>query len=177
MATGTEHEICVFGFSQVGWAVGQTLDMAASGPPNKCRSLVHQEFSKRFARPRKVQEVQRANVCSNLSSFSSKKKGRMKEVHVQGKARRGSVDISRLAFLVSDSWTSLGRLLDVSWLTMQRRRCPATASVLTGSCLPCFKLQEVALHCGCASLYPQLAMPCGLQGPGSRWAPKGLQPL
>jgi len=66
MATSVEHEVCVFRFGQVGWAVREAIDLAASGFPYECRGFVHQELAKRFACARKVEEVYRVDVCGDL---------------------------------------------------------------------------------------------------------------
>jgi hypothetical protein len=65
VATVAEHEICVFRFSQVGWAVRQIFDLAENILPEKHWRLVHQETPERLARTCKVQEVHRIDVCED----------------------------------------------------------------------------------------------------------------
>ena len=66
VATSTKYEFGVFMFGQVGWAVGQALDFAASGLPHGRRRSVHQELPVIFGGACKVQELARVGVCSDL---------------------------------------------------------------------------------------------------------------
>lgn len=66
IATSIEHEICVFRFGQVDWAVREARDLAASFLPYELRGFVHQKLSKRFARACQVEEVDRVDACGDL---------------------------------------------------------------------------------------------------------------
>ena len=66
MATSIEHQICILRFSQVGWAIRETSDLAAGSLPYEGRRFIHQELSKRFTCACKVEEVKRVYVCGHL---------------------------------------------------------------------------------------------------------------
>lgn len=72
MATGVKHEIRVFRFGHVGWAIWKALDLATCRLPDKRGDLVHEELSERPARACKAQKVKRMNVCSELSRLSAR---------------------------------------------------------------------------------------------------------
>lgn len=134
MAAGVKHEICVFRFSQVSWTIRKAMYLATSGLPDERRRLVHQKFSKRFARACKVQEIQRVNICSNLSPSPARQQVIEKEgkiYYVREIIHQGSIGIVRQAFLAAVSWKTLRRLVDVSLLGMALWWCPAAVFALS----------------------------------------------
>lgn len=62
------YKVCIFRFGQVSWAVRESINLASSGLPYERREFVHQELSEKFTRARKVEEVHRKDISSDLTS-------------------------------------------------------------------------------------------------------------
>lgn len=119
MATGAKREICVFGLTQIGGAVGQAPEWTNRLPYER-RTLVHQKPSKKFARACKAEEIFRMNAYGDLIPYSPSAMKKEKENYVRGTTRRGSIDIVYSALLDDVSCKVLHRLVDVSWLVVER---------------------------------------------------------
>jgi hypothetical protein len=127
VATGVEQEICVFRFGQVDWTVRKAVDLAASGLPNERRGFVHQKLSKRLACARKVEEVYRMYVRSNLSPSRASANSRNK------KKSRTRNSTSRFNWHISRGFPFC-RFLGAAVLSSRRRFFAGDGARFPGGC-------------------------------------------